>query len=73
MKTLKKLLIIFLISLTSFGFFYLCISFVHADFNFANWSWNARQVLVVASTACSIFALMLYFPPTQDELNNFYK
>jgi len=73
MKTLKKILITCLISLIPYIFFYLCISFVHADFNFANWSWNAREVLVVASTLCSIFALSFYFSPTQNELNNFYK
>jgi len=73
MKTLKNLLIICLIFLIPFSFLYLCVSFVHADFNFANWSWNAREGLVVVSTACSIFALMFYFSTTQNELNNFYK
>lgn len=73
MKTFKKLLIALLLFLLPYIFFYLCVSFVHADFNFANWSLKAREVLVTMSSACSIFTLMTYFLFfTKNELNNFY-
>ena len=73
MKTFKKLLIIFLIFLLPYIFFYLCISFVHADFNFANWSWKAREVFVIMTPFCSVACLMFYISlPTQNDYN-FYK
>ena len=74
MKTFKNLFIAFLLVLLPYIFFYLCYSFVYADFNFANWSRKAREALVVVSSTCSFASLMFYFAkPTQNELNNFYK
>ena len=74
MKTLKNLLIAFLLFLLPYIFFYLCASFIYADFNFANWPSETRQILIMMTPFGSAIILMLYFSqPTQDELNNFYK
>jgi hypothetical protein len=59
MKTLKKLLIIFLISLISFSFLYLAISFTYADFNFMNWSEEVRFRAVLGSVALMMIKILL--------------
>ena len=69
MKTFKKLLIIFLIFLLPYIFFYLCISFVYADFNFANWQASTRGTMILFSSLVSLMSLALYLSyPTEDEL-----
>ena len=73
MKTFKKLFIVLLLFLLPYIFFYLCVSFVQIDFNFANWSWKTREILVVMSPVCSVAILSFYFSlPTQQDYN-FYK
>jgi hypothetical protein len=54
MKTLKNLLIAFLLFLLLHIFFYLCRGFVNADFNFANWSSKERELLIFLSSVGSI-------------------
>jgi hypothetical protein len=61
MKTFKKLLIFCLIFLIPFGFLYLCVSFVCADFNFVNWGEIIRFVAIVVASAVSFFSLYCFF------------
>jgi hypothetical protein len=60
MKTLKNLLIIFLIFLIPFSFLYLCVSFTCADFNFANWKESTRATMIWFASLASFISLALY-------------
>jgi len=61
MKTLKNLLIIFLIFLIPFGFFYLAISFVSLDLNVANWGAHTRFIAILVPSMVSFFGLYCFF------------
>jgi len=60
MKTLKNLLIIFLIFLIPFSFLYLCVSFTCADFNFANWRASTRGAITFYASLISSMGLAFY-------------
>jgi TRAP-type mannitol/chloroaromatic compound transport system permease small subunit len=72
MKTIKNLLIIFLIFLIPFSFLYLCVSLACLDFNFANWTLSTRGTMIFFASTTSFVGLFIYLAqPTEDELKLF--